>query len=779
MDQLERIELESQVCNELERFIGTGDKVLAEFVISLAEENPKLKDFNKALEENGADFPESLSSHLFNLIEKMKKKNQKTTTTTTKNNSNKSNDWDDDNLQNEKAKSTKFPGLSIANDNEFQQGKVVEVPIDDEKTKRENRKKMDDLDKEFDLKYNSTNSNGSDKKGYDRRDGDRRKELDKEPVLYKIYNGKVSTINDYGCFVSLEGIQGRRDGLVHISQIQSGRVKLNHPSDAVKRNQSVKVKVLSVAGSKISLSMRDVDQESGRDLNPQQNIVSITKDQDRNRNNPSRPSNSGVKINDDDDDAYSGRSRKKISSPERWGHKQLIAAGILSVQEMPNYDEEYGLVNDDTEGVEEDFEIERNEDEPQFLRGTRANMQQLSPIKIVKNPNGSLQRAASTQSALAKERKEEKNQQRNEMMDSMPKDLSLPWHDPMPDPGGRHLAQEIRSIASQGIDTDLPEWKKNTQGSHVSYGKTTSRSIKEQRESLPIFPLLLTMKAMGINDLLNFDFMDPPPVQTLISAMEQLYTLGALDEEGLLTRLGRKMAEFPLDPQLSKMLIASVDLGCSDEILTIVAMLSVQNVFYRPKEKQALADQKKAKFFSSEGDHLTLLNVYNGWKNSKFSNPWCFENFVQARSLRRAQDVKKQLITIMDRYKLDIISCGRNHTKIQKAICSGYFANASKKDPNEGYKTLVEGQPVYIHPSSTLFNRNPDWVIYHELVLTTKEYMREVCTIDPKWLVELAPKFFKSADPNKISKRKRKEKIEPLYDKYNDPNAWRPSKRKG
>lgn len=165
---------------------------------------------------------------------------------------------------------------------------------------------------------------------------------------------------------------------------------------------------------------------------------------------------------------------------------------------------------------------------------------------------------------------------------------------------------------------------------------------------------VLTLKALGINDLLGFDFMDPPPVQTLIAAMEQLYSLGALDEEGLLTRLGRKMAEFPLEPQLSKMLIQSVDFGCSEEILTIVAMLSVQNVFYRPKEKQAQADQKKSKFFQPEGDHLTLLTVYEAWKNNNFSNPWCFENFIQARSMRRAQDVRKQLLTIMDRYKLDV-----------------------------------------------------------------------------------------------------------------------------
>lgn len=84
---------------------------------------------------------------------------------------------------------------------------------------------------------------------------------------------------------------------------------------------------------------------------------------------------------------------------------------------------------------------------------------------------------------------------------------------------------------------------------------------------------VLLLKAMGINDLINFDFMDPPPVQTLIAALENLYALNALDDEGLLTKLGRRMAEFPLEPPLSKMLLTSVDLSCADEIITIIAML--------------------------------------------------------------------------------------------------------------------------------------------------------------------------------------------------------------
>lgn len=289
---------------------------------------------------------------------------------------------------------------------------------------------------------------------------------------------------------------------------------------------------------------------------------------------------------------------------------------------------------------------------------------------------------------------------------------------------------------------------------------------------------VLTLKALGVGDLLHFDFMDAPPPQHLIAAMETLYALGALDDEGLLTPLGRKMGEFPLEPPLAKMLLASVQLSCSEEVLTIVAMLSVQNVFYRPKEKQAAADARKARFHQPEGDHLTLLAVFNAWKATRYSSAWCYENFVQARSLKRAQDVRKQLITIMDRYRLDIVSAGREWRRVQRAVVAGFFTHAAKKDATEGYRTLVEGQSVFIHPSSSLFYIQPEWVVYHEVVSTTKEYMREVMAIDSRWLVELAPRFFKVSDPNKLTRRKRQEKVEPLFDKYaQNQNDWRLSKR--
>lgn len=111
----------------------------------------------------------------------------------------------------------------------------------------------------------------------------------------------------------------------------------------------------------------------------------------------------------------------------------------------------------------------------------------------------------------------------------------------------------------------------------------------------------------------------------------------------------------------------------------LLKLMFCNTVFFSVQDKQAIADQRKAKFHQPEGDHLTLLAVYNAWKNNKFSNPWCYENFVQARSLRRAQDVRKQMLGIMDRHKLDVVSCGKAVAKVQKTICSGFFRNAARK----------------------------------------------------------------------------------------------------
>ncbi|XP_065865463.1 probable pre-mRNA-splicing factor ATP-dependent RNA helicase DEAH5 [Euphorbia lathyris] len=1046
LNKLEYLSLVSKVCCELETHIGFADKVLAEFIIELGRSSASVDQFDSKLKDNGAELPDYLVRSFLTVIH------------------------------------------SIS-------------PL---------------------------------KLGKDLKTGCAGRVRDAEGDVYK---GTVTRVMDGGCFVELDAFKGK-EGLVHSSDFFDGNKK------NVSRGEEVYVKIVSDSPrrKRLRLSMKDVDKNTGEDLGLLKTSEKINTDDQRismNKRDMTRNmagaygimgiEEEDVKVNDPFSSNGPKVERVTMNPLEKYEVNQLIASGVLSARDYPIY-----RCEESDADTEEGIEIEMNEDEPAFLRGTTRNVStDASPVKIFKNPEGSMIRAAALQSALIKERKEMRGEQLKKMLDWVPKDLNRSWEDPMPENGERCLAHELRGVGVSSYS--IPEWKKDAYCESLTFVQR-SKSIQEQRQSLPIYHLkkelleavldnqalvvigetgsgkttqmtqylaeagytargkiactqprrvaavsvakrvaeefgcrlgeevgysirfddcagpdtvikymteglllreiltdmklsqysvimldeahersiytdvlfallkqllkrrptlrlivtsatldaerfsgyffnckifsipgrsfpvevlyakqpesdyldaalitvlqihltepegdillfltgqeeidsacelldtrmkelgknvpeliilpvysalpgemqskifepappgkrkvilatniaetsltvdgifyvidpgfvkqnvynpklgvdsllitpisqasakqragragrtgpgkcyrlytesafrnemaaattpeiqrinlaypVLTLMAMGISDLFSYDFMDPPSSQALTSAIGQLYGLGSLDEEGLLTKTGRLMAEFPLEPPLSKMLLASVELGCSDEILTIIAMIQTGNIFYRPREKQAQADQKKANFFQPEGDHLTLLAIYEAWKAKGFSGPWCFENFIQFRSLRRSQDVRKQLLTLMHNYKLDVKSAGNNSVKIRKALTAGFFFHAARKDPQGGYRTLVNNQVAYVHPSSSLYHVQPDWVIYNEVVMTTKEYMHDITVIDPKWLVELAPRFFKAVDPMKISKSKRQERIEPLHDRYNEPNSWRLSKRR-
>ena len=260
--------------------------------------------------------------------------------------------------------------------------------------------------------------------------------------------------------------------------------------------------------------------------------------------------------------------------------------------------------------------------------------------------------------------------------------------------------------------------------------------------------VVLMLKSLGINDLMHFDFMDPPPAETLLRALEQLYALGALNDRGELTKLGRRMAEFPLDPMLSKTLIASDKYKCVDEVATVCAMLSCGNtIFYRPKEKQLLADHAHKAFHVGDvGDHLALMNVFNSWQDCDYSTQWCFENFVQHRTMKQARDIRDQLVKMLERVEIDLSSDRNAVDNIKKCITSGFFYHCAKLQRNGSYRTVKNPQTVSIHPSSGLAKELPKWVVYFELVFTSKEYMRQCIEIQPKWLVEIAPHYYQSRE---------------------------------
>jgi len=259
--------------------------------------------------------------------------------------------------------------------------------------------------------------------------------------------------------------------------------------------------------------------------------------------------------------------------------------------------------------------------------------------------------------------------------------------------------------------------------------------------------VVLMLKSIGIDDLLHFDFMDPPPPETLIKALEQLYALSALNDQGDLTKIGRRMAEFPMDPMLSKCMMAAEKYKCVDEVITICGMLGVDNaVFYRPKEKGLHADNARKNFHKVGGDHLTLLNVYKQWEETGFSLNWCMENYLQNRSLKRARDIREQLVEMLEKVEIEQTSNANDIDGIRKCVLSGFFYHTARLRKDGSYVTVKHPHTVEIHPQSALFGQQPKLVCYHELVLTTKEYMRQMIEVKPEWLLEVAPHFYQSKD---------------------------------
>jgi len=276
--------------------------------------------------------------------------------------------------------------------------------------------------------------------------------------------------------------------------------------------------------------------------------------------------------------------------------------------------------------------------------------------------------------------------------------------------------------------------------------------------------VVLLLKSLGVNNLLEFDFMDPPPEDTIMNSLYQLWILGALNKFGNLTQLGRSMVEFPLDPALSKMLLHSHhEESCSAEVLIVVSMLSVPSVFFRPKDREEESDAAREKFFVPESDHLTLLNVYQRAKQYRFNAEWCTKHFIHSKGMKKAREVHAQLSDLMKQQKLHPKSCGGTWDPIRRSICSAYFYNSSKIKGIGEYVNMLTGIPSSLHPSSALYGLGytPDYVCYHELISTSKEYMSCVTSVDGEWLAELGPMFFSVKESFESTlKRRQKDRMD-------------------
>nr|OQO22352.1 Pre-mRNA-splicing factor ATP-dependent RNA helicase PRP43 [Rachicladosporium sp. CCFEE 5018] len=260
---------------------------------------------------------------------------------------------------------------------------------------------------------------------------------------------------------------------------------------------------------------------------------------------------------------------------------------------------------------------------------------------------------------------------------------------------------------------------------------------------------VLELKKLGIDDLVHFDLMDPPAPETLMRALEELNYLAALDDEGELTQLGKLASEFPLDPALAVMLITSPEFYCSNEILSLTALLSVPQVFVRPAAARKRADEMKDLFAHEDGDHLTMLNVYHAFKSpAAQENPkqWCHDHFLSYRALQQADNVRMQLKRIMERFELELVSTPfedkKYYENIRRALVAGFFMQVAKKDSSgKTYVTVKDNQSVLLHPS-TVLGQDSEWVVYNEFVLTSKNYIRTVTSVKPEWLLDIAPTYY-------------------------------------
>ncbi|XP_072231119.1 ATP-dependent RNA helicase DHX33 [Leuresthes tenuis] len=257
--------------------------------------------------------------------------------------------------------------------------------------------------------------------------------------------------------------------------------------------------------------------------------------------------------------------------------------------------------------------------------------------------------------------------------------------------------------------------------------------------------VMLQLMALGIPDVMNFDFMSKPSPEAVRSAVEHLELLGAVerkDGQVLLTALGKKMASFPLEPRYAKTILLSPDFSCSEEVLSIVSLLSVDTVLYNPPARREEVLAARRKFTTSEGDHMTLLNIYRAFKKVSGNKEWCRENFVNSRNMGLVKEVQAQLRDICLKLNLKLESCGADTGNVRRCLAHGMFVNAAELQPDGSYLALDTHQPVAIHPSSVLFQAKPAYVIFNELLHTSRCYMRDLCLVDADWLLDAAPEYF-------------------------------------
>lgn len=271
-------------------------------------------------------------------------------------------------------------------------------------------------------------------------------------------------------------------------------------------------------------------------------------------------------------------------------------------------------------------------------------------------------------------------------------------------------------------------------------------STTPEMERGNIAGVLLQLKSLGVNNVIRFPFISPPSVQTTLCALDQLYALGALDEQCCLTDpVGKQMAELPLPPPLARMVVLAGELGCGEEVLVVCAMLQIRSVFVNAMKRKGEAEKARRKFSVEEGDLVTLVNVYKAFVASKQSKKFCEQHYLNYKGLSRAVELTERLSSYLRRFDIPLLSCQHNTEALVRCIAGGFFCNAAHYHHSGEYRTIRDQQPLQIHPSSTLYPLSPPpYVVFNEVVYGRGgvAMMVDVTVLSKEVLLQTAPHYF-------------------------------------
>jgi len=257
--------------------------------------------------------------------------------------------------------------------------------------------------------------------------------------------------------------------------------------------------------------------------------------------------------------------------------------------------------------------------------------------------------------------------------------------------------------------------------------------------------IVLTMKKIGIEDVKSFKFVDPPAAEAFTFALDTLKTLGALDENEKITKIGEIMADLPLEPHTARMVVEAEKYKCVETICTIAAFLGGRSVFVRPKGKESEADAAHRHFKAPGSDFLTLLNVWKEYEANHYNDKWARDNFLNSKVLEEVKQIRYQLFRALRRNGIRA-SESQDVQAIGKSIASGLIENLMEKRSTWSYeyRRVKDNQNnFFIHPSSVTFDLKPSLFVSADIVESKKKYARTIQEVEPEWLIEIAPQLIR------------------------------------